>query len=305
MEGGLIIQTILLANVFILGVVTVLVVQYAGKHLRAKRETSATNHPKPQPIQPSAVMPPDVRRRLVADTEKQYHAVLARAAKQFEADLTVTTKQLHVSLSQLGNTMTQEEMKRYKQELQELRLTATKTMSRLTTSLREHQAELQRRLAERQTEIDTKLAEQHATLEAKVAARSTEIELELQAKQAAYVKKQLDIDARLTQHQTELEAALKEREVQIMQHQADIDNEFLERQKRHAARVAAMEDTLTQEMEARRHTLASQLDAKLGDTVAAFLTETLRHNVDLGAQLPYLLSQLEEHKDTIKEEVRR
>lgn len=45
--------------------------------------------------------------------------------------------------------------------------------------------------------------------------------------------------------------------------------------------------------------LIGQLDTKLGDAVSSFLTETLQHNVDLGAQIPYMIASLEEHKSEI------
>jgi len=37
--------------------------------------------------------------------------------------------------------------------------------------------------------------------------------------------------------------------------------------------------------------------------VASFLTETLQHNVDLGAQSAYLTAMLEEHKADFAKEV--
>ena len=40
----------------------------------------------------------------------------------------------------------------------------------------------------------------------------------------------------------------------------------------------------------------AELDAKLADAVISFLQETLPHEVDLGAQVPYLLATLDEHK---------
>lgn len=53
---------------------------------------------------------------------------------------------------------------------------------------------------------------------------------------------------------------------------------------------------LTENVEAEKQRLVAQIDTKLADAVASFLSETLQHNVDLGAQAPYLISVLEEHK---------
>jgi hypothetical protein len=57
------------------------------------------------------------------------------------------------------------------------------------------------------------------------------------------------------------------------------------------------------EMEAEKQHLLQQIDTKLADAVASFLTETLQHNVDLGAPSAYLVSVLEEHKADFTKEV--
>lgn len=60
---------------------------------------------------------------------------------------------------------------------------------------------------------------------------------------------------------------------------------------------------LTESIEAEKQRLVQQIDTKLADAVASFLSETLQHNVDLGAQSPYLMSVLEEHKAELAKEV--
>ena len=58
---------------------------------------------------------------------------------------------------------------------------------------------------------------------------------------------------------------------------------------------AQLSDTINAEQQR----LIAQLDTKLGDAVSSFLIETLQHNVDLGAQMPYMIASLEEHKAEI------
>lgn len=53
---------------------------------------------------------------------------------------------------------------------------------------------------------------------------------------------------------------------------------------------------LDENITAEKQRLIAQLDTKLADAVTSFLTESLQHNVDLGAQIPYMLANLEEHK---------
>jgi uncharacterized membrane protein len=65
----------------------------------------------------------------------------------------------------------------------------------------------------------------------------------------------------------------------------------------------AMEKRLAIDYDLEKQRLIQRIDTKLADSVAAFLTETLQHNVDLGSQSAYLISMLEEHKEELKKEV--
>ena len=69
-----------------------------------------------------------------------------------------------------------------------------------------------------------------------------------------------------------------------------------------AKHQAEIQAKLAHEMELEKQRLVQQIDTKLADAVGSFLIETLQHNIDLGAQSPYLTSMLEEHKtDFVKE----
>lgn len=53
---------------------------------------------------------------------------------------------------------------------------------------------------------------------------------------------------------------------------------------------------LSEKIDAERKLLVDQIDTKLADAVTSFLAEALQHDIDLGAQTPYMLKMLEEHK---------
>mgnify|MGYP000855184621 CR=1 FL=1 len=53
---------------------------------------------------------------------------------------------------------------------------------------------------------------------------------------------------------------------------------------------------LNEKVAAEQQRLVGQIDTKLADAVTSFLAESLQHNVDLGAQTPYMIAMLEEHK---------
>ncbi len=90
------------------------------------------------------------------------------------------------------------------------------------------------------------------------------------------------LDALRTQAETVIVAAQSE----VKDHQMDIKSK------------------LSETIKVEEERLIAQLDTKLGDAVSSFLTETLQHNVDLGAQMPYMIASLEEHKEELMKGIR-
>ena len=86
----------------------------------------------------------------------------------------------------------------------------------------------------------------------------------------------------MSKHQAELKAALKDEQTEVRAKLAE--------------EIAAEKQRVVQEILAEKQQIIKQIDTKLADAVASFLLETLGHNVDLGAQMAYLTSMLEEHK---------
>lgn len=65
-----------------------------------------------------------------------------------------------------------------------------------------------------------------------------------------------------------------------------------------------LESELADVARERKEKLAGEIDTKLNDAVVSLLLETLGHEVDLGAQMPYIVARLNENKDALKAEVR-
>ena len=61
-----------------------------------------------------------------------------------------------------------------------------------------------------------------------------------------------------------------------------------------------MRAKLAAEVAVEKDRLVGLIDTSLSDAVTSFLIETLQHDVDLGAQAPYLTSMLDAHKDEFK-----
>ncbi|MEO6727960.1 MAG: hypothetical protein ABIM96_03475 [Candidatus Saccharimonas sp.] len=296
MSGGTLwLQLFILVNVFLVGVVATITVMHYRAHLRPEE---------PAKKKPLPMLPLDTRQRLIEEAEDDYAKVLHKSAAAFEKDLESTTSHLSEELAKIGTAIVTDEMDRYKSELATMRDETAKKIGNSGAEIETHQVELRAQLAERQAAMDTQLAEHQAELERKLAERTSELEQEFAELQSRYSKKQAELEAQLIQQETELTSAVKTRELKLAEHQAALEEELTKRQEAHAAKQAELEQKLEAEMQKRRDAYVAQLDTKLGDAIAAFLTDTLGQNVDLGAQTGYLVSQLEAHKDELLQEVR-
>lgn len=99
-----------------------------------------------------------------------------------------------------------------------------------------------------------------------------------------------------SQAQTDVERHQAELEALIIERQKMLEQRFLERQ-------AAIEKQAQAEVQTTKKAYIERIDAKLADSVTSFLSTTLQYNADLGAQEPYLLSELEKHKSELIKEV--
>jgi hypothetical protein len=57
------------------------------------------------------------------------------------------------------------------------------------------------------------------------------------------------------------------------------------------------------ELAAEKKVLANKFDAKMGDIVASYISESLGSGVDLGAQMQFILTSLEAHKADIRKDL--
>ena len=100
-------------------------------------------------------------------------------------------------------------------------------------------------------------------------------------------------------YHTSLEELRKQAEANIMAAQTEIDAHQADIKAKLAERQAELEAEMKQQVAEEKKLLIEQLDTKLADAVASFLSETLGHNVDLGAQSAYLTAMLDQHKQEI------
>jgi exonuclease VII large subunit len=116
-------------------------------------------------------------------------------------------------------------------------------------------------------------------LQADLTKTATELNAQLEKLGASVVTSETQ------RYQTMLEALRTQAETVITTAQADISDHQTD-----------LKSKLTANVTAEQQRLIAQIDTKLADAVSSFLTETLQHNIDLGAQTPYMIATLEEHK---------
>lgn len=99
-----------------------------------------------------------------------------------------------------------------------------------------------------------------------------------------------------SQAQTDVERHQAELEALIVERQKMLETTFIERH-------TALEKQAEADIAAAKKAYIERIDTKLADAVTSFLSTTLQYNADLGAQEPYLLAELEKHKNELIKEV--
>lgn len=139
----------LLVNVFAIGVLAVLALQYWRAHRAAKRRFLAI---------PSATeLPTEVKQRLLQAAELDFQNVLNRTGHELQRDQLQLADHLNDRLDKLGNAIVDEEMKRYRAKLYELTTKAKNTLENAQTETQAHQNEINAAIEKRRSEIEAQL----------------------------------------------------------------------------------------------------------------------------------------------------
>lgn len=305
----LLMQLFILANAIVFGIVVTLAVQYGRRHFGKKPPEPAVA----EIVQDTTKFDSSIKQRIMKDAELNFRNVLDKSVSSLENDLAGTAAILHSQLEKFGHDAESEEASSYQKTLAELHDQTKSILGNAQQAIAAHQVSLTEKLTERQAELEQELTANINSLQEELVARRAELQSELNERQAeleanlakhhaelrtGFNQRQEKIEAELVRHQSELEDALKERETSLAKLQTQLDSEL-------NARRNDLETKLQEEMAAKRTFIARQLETKLSDAVTSFLLEALQHNIDLGAQAPYLTALLEEHKSELVDGVSR
>lgn len=141
------------------------------------------------------------------------------------------------------------------------------------------------------------LAEAQANFEAVLRSTTRDLQKDL-AETAEEIKKHVEQTGNEARDKeiAHYKATLAELQNKTQENVKDMDKDL-------AGQKAELRAKLAEEMATEKKKLLEAIDTKLADAVASFLSETLGHDVDLGAQAPYLTRMLEEHKSDFASEV--
>jgi len=206
-------------------------------------------------------LPDKLKERLLKEARNNFQDTLDASADSLRHDLKATSDRISLHLEELSNDITHKEAERYREQLTQLYTQAEKDISGATESISQFKNEHTQQLQTLHTQAETTITTAGQDIEDYKQALKNKLD-ELYEQANTSIT---DVNAEITEHTQQLK------------------------------------QELSQEVEAEKQQLIEQFETKLNDAVVAFLLETLRHNVDLGAQGDYLTATLEEHKSELVE----
>lgn len=157
MDGSSWLQIFLLANVFIMGLVTAIAARHALAHFNPHTHDAEKSHPSSH--QPTVQLPPEVKARLLEKSELQFQKILTHSADELSHSLQITTANLNKQLEKVGDDIITTEMKRYHDALEKLRAQTEDAINGAYGDVSKHKQELIEKLDQKQLELEGQLTE--------------------------------------------------------------------------------------------------------------------------------------------------
>ena len=162
MTTNTLLQILLFLQVFVLGAIVAVAIQYWRRHRPATHEAE-----RPQHLSPEEGMSPAVKQRLLEESELKIQNSLNHTASRLDHDLESSAVQINQLVNRLASDIVNGEMERYRQQLGKLHDHANTEMGSIRTEIAKHEDEIKARInqemaVEKQRlikQIDTKLAD--------------------------------------------------------------------------------------------------------------------------------------------------
>lgn len=216
MTESILLQSFLLLNIFVMGILVSIAVRHAYAHFRPQSHDA--EKPQLHTQAQSIHLPPAVKERLLQASQAHFQAVLDRSVTDLQHDLKTTAFHLNNQLGKLGTDIISDEMKRYHASLEQLRKQAEATITSAQTEIALHQAELKSMLTERQIELEAKLTEEIAAEKQRLI---QDIDTKLADAVASFLVETLQHDVDLGAQSAYLTSMLEEHKAELKKGIAD------------------------------------------------------------------------------------
>lgn len=158
-----ILQILLFVQALVLGSLVTLAAQYYRRHYGSTYHETEILHP----IDPEEVLSPQVKNRLIEESELKIQAALNSTAHKLNTDLDASADEINRLVKHLATDIVSGEMERYRLQMGQLHEQADKQMSAIREEVAKHQEAIKARInqelaAEKQklvAQLDTKLAD--------------------------------------------------------------------------------------------------------------------------------------------------
>ena len=171
--GSDLLQIILLANVFLLGIAVAIAARHFMGHDTPKHTTSLSE---------------ETRQQLAETMKTEFASALEASSASLKNDMTSTAKELNRLLATFGTEILNEEMKLFRDNLESIRKKTVLETGNTHGQIAAHQAELEMDLAKRRGELQAQIEQHQHGLEKTILDLQTSVEQSLKTRQAAFAQ---------------------------------------------------------------------------------------------------------------------
>jgi F0F1-type ATP synthase membrane subunit b/b' len=148
-------QTLLLVNAFLVGAALATALHHVYAHFRLRSKNN-----KPQaPAQQQVHLPQEIKEHLLETAKNHFQKILDHSADELETSLKTTVSQLNTKLEKMAVEIVNDEMRRYRMDLDQLRKQTEANISGAQTEVNQHQTDLKDKIEQRRKELEAKLVE--------------------------------------------------------------------------------------------------------------------------------------------------
>jgi hypothetical protein len=163
MSESTLLQILLFLQAFVLGALVTLAVQYYRRHYGTKEHEAEVM----RSVDPEEVLSPEVKRRLIEESELKIQTALNSTAHKLNTDLDTSAIEINRLVKRLATDIVSGEMERYRLQLGQLHEQADKQMGVIRADVTKHEEAIKAKVSQElaaekerlMAQLDTKLGD--------------------------------------------------------------------------------------------------------------------------------------------------